>query len=804
MSRKELAIVITIKVSVRTLVEFVLKQGDLQPGSIGASRAQEAIKAHQYVQSTSGLDYMPEVTLRYIYAKPKAQQACDLSEDFGLEISGRADGIIKKDFGGCIDEIKTTSLDLSLIEESFSDLHWAQAQCYAFMYAVQEGLEVMETQLTYFQLDMALIKRFSRSFSLTELSEFFFSLAERYLAWAIKLQKWSEVRDASIRAMQFPFGKYRPGQRELAVAVYQTIKQSQKLFAQAPTGIGKTLGTLFPALKAMAEGLTVQIFYLTAKTITRTVAEKSLTDLQKRGLAIKRLTLTAKRKLCFLPEATCQPEDCPYARGYYDRMRGAVEDLFSEEAWTRQVIESFAHKHSICPFEFSLEMANWADIVICDYNYVFDPRVYLRRFFLDGGEYTFLVDEAHNLVDRAREMFSAELGKESWLRLKRQTKDDNARLTKSVTKVNSVLVKEKKRCAEVSGNREIVEKELPVKLNHALHNFVKEAEHFLKKNDHPVVWREQLVEHYFLALSFIRTADSYDERYVTYLQPTQDDFRVKLFCLDPSVRLKEALGRGRAAVLFSATLSPMDYFMNVLGGEEASFKLKLTSPFPAENLCLLINDRISTKYKQRASTYDLVAEAISAAVFHKEGNYLVYFPSYEYLQQVYLQFRAQNQPISVICQTPGMEEEERDEFLAAFATNPEQTLVGFALMGGIFGEGIDLIGDRLSGVIVVGVGLPQMGMERDIIRSYYETTSRQGYEFAYMYPGLNKVLQAVGRVIRTEEDRGIVLLIDQRFSLSAYKKLFPAEWKKVHYAVDAESIRKIIGSFWAEPKYELK
>lgn len=786
----------TIKVSVRTLVEFVLKQGDLQPGSIGASRAQEAIKAHQYIQKRSGAEYVPEVTLRYVYSSPKAQCLEGLSEEPELEITGRADGIIKKESGVCIDEIKTTSLDLSLIEESFSNLHWAQAQCYAFMYAVQEGLKTVETQLTYFQLDTAHIKKFTKKFSLVDLSEFIFRLAERYLAWALKMQEWSVRRNSSIQAMQFPFGTYRPGQRELAVAVYQTIKQSQKLFAQAPTGIGKTLGTLFPSLKAMAEGFTVQIFYLTAKTITRTVAEKALMNLQKQGLAIKRLTLTAKRKLCFLPEATCQPEDCPFARGYYDRMREAVEDMFGEETWTRQVIEEYAHKHFICPFEFSLEMANWADVVICDYNYVFDPRVYLRRFFLEGGEYTFLVDEAHNLVDRARDMFSAELGKESWLKLKRLTKDDDLRLTKSVTKVNSAMVKEKKRCTEAGGSGEIVAKELPAKLNQALHNFVKEAERFLKKNDQTVVWREQLVEHYFLALSFIRTADSYDERYVTYMQPTRDDFRVKLFCLDPAGRLKEALGRGRATVLFSATLSPMDYFMKVLGGEETSYKLKLTSPFPTGNLCLLINDRISTKYKQRASTYDLVAEAISAAVLHKEGNYLVYFPSYAYLHEVYLQFRAQNRQVSVICQTPGMEEVEREEFLATFATNPEHTLVGFALMGGIFGEGIDLIGDRLSGAVVVGVGLPQIGLEREIIRAYFETTNQQGYEFAYMYPGFNKVLQAVGRVIRTEEDRGIVLLIDERFSLLSYKKLFPEEWKKINFVSNAESIRKTIGSFW--------
>ena len=790
----------TIKVSVRNLVEFVLMKGDLQPGTIGVSRTQEGIKAHQYIQKTSGREYVPEVTLSYVYTSQKTQHVGEKDEELGLEVKGRADGIIKKESGDCIDEIKTTSLDLSLIDESFSDLHWAQAQCYAFMYAVREGLETMETQLTYFQLDTAQTKKFTRRFSVAELSEFFLSLVERYLTWAHRLLEWSKMRDASIHSMQFPFGSYRPGQRELAVAVYQTIKQSQRLFAQAPTGIGKTMGTLFPALKAMAEGFTVQIFYLTAKTITRTVAEKTLTDLQIQGLAVKRLTLTAKRKLCFLPEVACLPEECLFAKGYYDRARAAVEDMFGEEAWTRQVIEEYARKHSICPFDFSLEMANWADVIICDYNYVFDPRVYLRRFFLDGGEYTFLVDEAHNLVERAREMFSAELHKESWLRLKRLMKEDNPRLTKSLTKVNSALVKEKKHCTDPSGSGESVENEAPTKLLQALRTFVKETEQYLKINDQPAVWREQLIDHYFSALSFTKTADSYDEHYVTYRHLTQDNFQIKLFCLDPSIRLKEALGRGRAAVLFSATLSPMDYFMNVLGGEETSYKLKLASPFPAENLCLVINDRVSTKYRQRASTYGLVAEAIAAAVLHKEGNYLVYFPSYDYLHEVYLRFREENHTVNVICQTPGMAEEEREEFLARFSTHPEQTLVGFALMGGIFGEGIDLAGDRLSGAVVVGVGLPQIGLEREIIRSYYETISRQGYEFAYMYPGLNKVLQAVGRVIRTKDDRGVVLLIDNRFALFSYKKLFPEDWKKVRYASNANSIRETIEGFWAEPR----
>lgn len=775
----------TIKTSVRNLVEFVLRRGDLQPVSIGSARAVEGIKAHQYIQKTSGEDYLPEVMLSYVY---RAGQAA-------LEIKGRADGIIRKEGCPCIDEIKTTSLDLNFIDETFNELHWAQAQCYAYMYARQEDLELMEVQLTYVQLDTGQVRQFARRFALAELEEFFRSLAEDYLTWAGQIQEWIALRNESIQALQFPFKSYREGQRDLAVAVYQTIKHSQKLFAQAPTGIGKTLGTLFPALKALAEGHSQQIFYLTAKTITRTVAEKTLAGLQDQGLDIKPLTLTAKSKLCFLPEVSCLPEDCPFARGYYDRVRGGIEDIFKEKAWSRQVIEEYARKHSVCPFEFSLEMANWADVVIGDYNYVFDPRVYLRRFFLEGGEYTFLVDEAHNLVDRARDMFSAELGKESWLNLKRLTKDDDLTLSKSLAKVNSALVKERTIHNEIGVNGESVDKDPPAKLLQALRTFIKKTESFLKTSEQGFSWRDQLLDHYFQALNFVRTAESYNERYVTYKQLTKEDFRIKLFCLDPSERLQEALAKGRAAVFFSATLSPMDYFMRVLGGEETSYKLKLASPFPPENLCLLINDRISTKYKHRESTYAQVARAIAAALAYKTGNYLVYFPSYQYLQEVFLRFKEENPEIESICQSTGMGEGEKEEFLLKFSHNPTRTLLGFVLMGGIFGEGIDLSGDRLSGVIIVGVGLPQICREREIIRTYYEESGGQGFEFAYMYPGMNKVLQAVGRVIRTEEDRGIVLLIDERFAKAGYKKLFPKEWTRIHYCGSTGSILTALRDF---------
>lgn len=814
-------------VSVRNLVEFVLRQGDLQFGMARAGRTLEGIKAHQSLQKLSVqrtteqkamahqkvvMDYLPEVTLSYVY------QEGNLS----LEIKGRADGVIRSEAGVCIDEIKSTSMDLDLIDEKYSQLHWAQAQCYAFMCAMQEGLKEIEVQLTYAQLDTTAVKVIRKHFTLPTLSDFFLSVVRRYLAWAVRLQDWKEIRDASIRRLEFPFPSYRPGQRELVVAVYKTIREGQKLFAQAPTGIGKTMGTLFPALKALEEGFSETVFYLTAKTITRTVAEKALGDLQSRGLALKVLTLTAKDKICFLPEATCDPEHCLYARGYFDRLRPAMDEVFSEKVWIRPVIEAYARKHALCPFEFSLELANWADVVICDYNYVFDPRVYLRRFFLEGGEYTFLVDEAHNLVDRAREMFSAELPKEPWLKLKRAAKEYSG-LSKSISKVNTAFTKEQKRMKALEqqgeeeqaqqaqlgvlsaqtwggGVRDHVEKTPPGILLQALRTFNKEAERFLRMNEEPVPWRDEFLELYFQALSFIRTSEGYDEHYITYWEYTQTDLRVKLFCLDPSQQLKGALGRAKATILFSATLSPMEYFMEILGGEEDSYKLRLGSPFPSENLNLMIQNRISTKYNQRSTTYHQVAKEIAAAVAGKTGNYLVFFPSYEYLQAVFREFDGYNksdtQAMKVIRQVPGMAETEREHFLAQFAAEPKETLVGFALMGGIFGEGIDLIGERLSGAIIVGVGLPQIGLERELIRSYYQERSQLGFEFAYMYPGFNKVLQAVGRVIRTETDRGIVLLIDERFARAAYRRIFPKEWGTVRYLSNTEEVQRVVEDFW--------
>ncbi|WP_019850580.1 ATP-dependent DNA helicase [Desulfitobacterium sp. PCE1] len=767
-----------LRVSVRTLVEFVLRQGDLQMGFMSGSRMVEGIYAHQYLQKERGTDYQPEVTLRTMVHQ----------DGFSLEIHGRADGMFRNESGIVIEEIKSTSLDLDLIDESYNHLHWAQAQCYAYIVAKQEELAQVQVQLTYIQLETHELKEFRKSFCREELEFFFRDLVDRYCAWANRLLSWTEQRDKSISRLEFPYPTYRKGQRELVVAVYKTIREGNKLYAQAPTGIGKTLGTIFPALKALLVGQEPPIFYLTAKTITRTVAERSLLMLQQQGLSLKRVTLTAKDKVCFCPERECTPENCSYAKGYYDRLGPALEDIFQSDIWNREQIENYAKSYSICPFEFSLELTNWADLVICDYNYVFDPRVFLKRFFLEGGDYTFLIDEAHNLVERAREMFSAELNKEEFLHLKNLVEDEEPVLGKRLQTVSKNFLKFKKQGLEV-------EKDAPTSLYSSLERVVNEAEKFFKKEENPP-WKEKLTELYFNIQAFLRTAESYDEHYVTYYQCPEQDVRVKLFCVDPSKQLAQVLNKGRAAIFFSATLSPLEYFIQILGGEKKSYKLQLPSPFPPENLCLMLQKQISTKYTHRSLSLDSIVDAITQFVEGKTGNYLVYFPSYEYLERVQERLLQVHPEFKVLPQTTGMTEEDREEFLQAFQEDPQESLVGLALLGGIFGEGIDLTGDRLSGAVIVGVGLPQIGAERDIIRACFQERYGQGFEFAYMYPGMSKVLQACGRVIRTEQDRGAILLIDERFTRLSYKRLFPKEWNTIYTLQDNSRISSLLKAFW--------
>ncbi len=776
-------------VSVHSLVEFVLQSGDITPGGFQRRvRAQLGTQGHRQVQRSRPDGYQSEVEVIYRVA----------DSDPPLEVRGRIDGLYPDSEPVTLEEIKTTTLSLDLVTEQHNPLHWAQAQCYAFMLARQQDLSRVCIHLTYYHLDSRKEKTFERTFTFAELESFFQNLVTRYLDWIRKVSARQAQRDQSIQALEFPYTGYRPGQREMAVEVYKAIRDGGRLYVQSPTGVGKTIAALFPAVKAVGQGLATKIFYLTAKTPGRTVAEKALDDMRRADLNLRSVTLTAKEKICFCPPVNCDPDLCPFARGYFDKVKTALGEMDQHQAFTRPVIEEIARQYEICPFEFSLDLALWVDCIICDYNYTFDPRVYLHRFFdFETEPYIFLVDEAHNLPDRARAMYSAELEKKTVLELQRALKPHLPELAKKLATINKILLEIRKTC-QVEGKDALVEHAPPETLLKAIRKFSQKAEDWLALN-YPAEFRPALLEFYFLCLNYLRTAEYFDTYYVSYFERQgQGDLKAKIFCLDPAPMLAGPLERSRATVFFSATLLPIDYFMKLLTGAANHPWRIFQSPFPEENVCLLIHNQISTKYERRADSYAAIAQAIETVCNAHSGNYLVYFPSYAYLAAVLELLREKMPENQLLVQDRAMTETEREAFLECFSASNQQTLVGLAVMGGIFGEGIDLVGERLIGVVVVGVGVPQLGLERDLIKDYFDQQNGSGFAYAYQYPGFNRVLQATGRVIRTETDRGIIVLIDERFAHARYRHLFPSHWRGHQVVQSTSTMEEKLTRFWLQ------
>src|SRR5215207_8375434 len=761
-------------VSVRSLVEFVLQSGDLTTGGFHKrDRAQAGTQGHRQVQRSRLTGYQAEVEI-----------ACRVEgADPPLEVRGRIDGLYAREDRVIIEEIKTTTLSLELIDEEHNRLHWAQAECYAYMYARQYDLSGVSIHLTYYHLDSRKEKTFERHFTRTELETFFRDLITPYLDWYKKIYAWESRRDQSIQQLEFPYDEYRPGQRDMAVAVYKAIRSNDRLYVQSPTGVGKTIATLFPAVKALGQGLAARIFYLTAKTSGRLVAEKALDDMRQANLYFRSVTLTAKEKICFCPPVNCDPQVCVFARGYFDKVKKALEEI--------------ARHYEICPFEFSLDLARWVDCIICDYNYAFDPRVYLHRFFDLGTEpYVFLIDEAHNLPDRARAMYSAELDKRAVLNLQRSLKPHLPQLVKKLGAINQILLEIRKVC-QAEGREVLIESEPPKKLLKATREFSQKAEDWLALNQ-PAAFRQELLEFYFLCINYLRTAEYFDTCYVSYFERQgQVGLKAKLFCLDPAPMLATPLERSHSTVFFSATLLPMDYFTKLLTGDVEHPRRIFHSPFPRENVCLLIHNKISTKYAQRADSYAAIAEAIETICSTHVGNYLVYFPSHVYLAAVLELLKERLPERQLLVQDRAMTEAAREAFLTRFSTSNQETLVGLAVMGGIFGEGIDLVGERLIGVVVVGVGVPQLGLERDLIKEYFDRQASVGFAYAYQFPGFNRVQQATGRVIRTETDRGIIVLIDDRFTHARYRQLFPSHWQGYQVVQNTSQLKEKLTRFWS-------
>ena len=758
-----------IRISVRNLVEFILREGNIDNRTGGGQdpeNMQMGSRIHRKIQRQMGSDYQAEVPL-------KTEIVCD---GFTLKIEGRADGLIHTKEQVMVDEIKGVLRELDRVQEP-AGIHLAQAKCYASMVAEQEGVDEIGVQMTYCQMETEEVKRFQYSYRSNELKVWFDEVIRQYKKWAKFQIEWRKARNASIKGIEFPF-PYRKGQRDLAVSVYRTILRKKKLFIQAPTGVGKTISTVFPAVKAVGEELGEKIFYLTAKTITRTVAEQAFETLREQNLKFKVITLTAKEKICFCEETSCNPDDCPYAKGHFDRVNDAVyELLMQEDVMSREVLEAQARKHKVCPFEMALDVSTWVDGVICDYNYVFDPDARLRRFFAEGGAggYLFLIDEAHNLVERGRQMYSAELCKEDFLAVKKLVKGEALRFAKRLEACNKILLAMKKECE----NYKVLDN-----ISHfgiQLMNVLSETDRYLEECVDKEV-RETVLDFYFQVRSFLNIYDGLDENYVVYTEYQENGrFVLKLFCVNPAANLQKCLDKGNSAVFFSATLLPIQYYKRLLSTEKDNYAVYIDSSFDTKKRLLMNGVDVSTRYAMRSrEMYQRYATYIFRVVKAKMGNYLIFFPSYRFMEDVYQEFTqllaSDEEEMELIIQQKHMDEEERENFLRAFEMGREKSLIGFGVLGGIFSEGIDLTNEKLIGTLIIGTGLPQVCNEREILKSYFDQKGLYGFDYAYRYPGMNKVLQAAGRVIRTEDDRGVILLLDERFQREKGKEIFPKEW----------------------------
>lgn len=795
-----------IELSVRELCARALGGGDLEYGGgrALAERGRVGSEIHRRLQSERSGKYRAEVVL---------SGSCQLG-GLTYTVSGRADGIEEDEWGYIVEEIK--SMSPRQWHLPVPEMYTAQLYCYGYFLCAKHRLTSVRLRMVCVNTDNDKIKENTEQRSLAELREYVMSLLSRIERWAVLLERHTREELPELAALKFPYTGMRLGQEELVRSVYRTIKQGRRLLAQAPTGIGKTMSTLYPALRARGAMLCDRIFYLTAKASTRREAYAACERLVSLGAPLRAVVLTAREQSCRHPLAACDGRtlsshcngvECENAWGYYDRVGDAVHELLSSgRCYDRRRIAEVAAKYKVCSYELSLDLSEHCDVIIADYNYAFDPLVYLRRYFSPGapfeGKNVFLVDEAHNLVDRARDMYSAALSRRAFERLYARVDRRDRVLNDALETVIRAMHGMKRLCrdtleTDAEGN------ECGYYMSRSiLHDFAEKLNWFVGQcNGWMHAHREEDIapavsDLCYTVKEYQCILDHYDEHYVTYVELGGGDTLVRLVCLDPSNELDILMHRAVSTVLFSATLTPLDYFADVLGGGADAERLSLPSPYERENFGLFAVRGISTRFTDRKDTARSVASCIAAAVSGKKGNYIVYFPSYSYLETVLANFRALYPHVTTIVQKKGMRAAEREEFLDAFREDRDVLRVGFCVLGGSFSEGVDLPGSRLIGSVVVGVGLAGISGERNILQEYYQNKSEMGHEYAYLYPGMNRVLQAAGRVIRREEDKGIVVLLDDRYETPAYIRLFPSHWMHIRYARNPKNLAEMVGEFW--------
>ena len=816
----------TVRISVRDLVEWVLRSGDIDNRRRGPAVEDAMLigaEVHRRLQAAAGAEYAAEVPLK-VSVPIEDDDPYAPGPEALLEIEGRADGIItggtEYDPSYTIDEIKGVYRDIMEMEGP-EQVHLAQAEMYAYMLCLDRNLPEIGVRMTYVQLEVTMerksvrirddaVRRFSFHYTFEEIETRFRAIVEAYKKWVLFLIRHKRERSESVSEFPFPY-EYRPGQKMIVREVYQAVDGAKKLFVQAPTGIGKTLAMLYPSAKAVGNGLADRIFYLTAKTVTANACEDGMRLMEERGLRFSYTRITAKEKMCPLTKMQCDPEHCSRAKGHFDRVNDALYELVTaEQSISSEKIASYAEEKELCPYELSLDASLFTDVVIGDYNYAFDPRAYLRRYFADGvkKDYIFLIDEAHNLVDRARDCFSSQIVKEELLEARKLFKDDQ-KVSRRLGKANRTMLAMKRALEEHEEKIHVYteEEELPGKLYDDLFKVREALSRYF--DVHTEIYNgDEKRDFFFKVMDFTDTWEAMGEGYRIYSEAREGSFFVKMFCIHPAERLKERLSAVRSAVFFSATFLPINFYKELLCGSTEERAIYVDSPFDPDKRRLLIARDVSTKYTRRTEEeYRKIAEYLVKMVSQTTGNYMAFFPSHQFLSEV-LQIltpetdtsrgalnRNTRPDFDLIWQKRVMTEEERKDFLLAFEAPGKRSLLGLSVMGGVFSEGIDLTGEKLIGVAVVGTGLPQITREGELIKNYFDERELNGFDYAYRFPGFNKVMQAAGRLIRTADDYGVILLMDERFLYNQNRILFPKEWRDARVVTLGEA-GEAVRDFW--------
>lgn len=774
----------SLRLSVHQLVDFLLRSGDIDTRVFNRSSMNEGSRLHAVYQAKQGSDYISEYPLKKIFTVDEVE----------ITLEGRADGIIKRKNGDyVIDEIKTTIAPLEEFKKDNYEWHIGQAKCYALMFAMEQKLKAIGVRLTYIRQGNEKEKEIvEEMFLFEDLNQYVHTLLEDYLSFYSIIFRKQEEKNNSIKELDFPFNNYRKGQRELAKYAYAVAKNGGKFFIEAPTGIGKTMSTLYPFIKASYLDDKAKIFYLTAKNSGKESAYQAINLLKDKGLKLNDIVITAKDKICFCKGKACNPEECPYAKGYYNKIQAVLKySLLNYDVFDYQLISKLAYENEICPFEFELDLSLFSDVIICDYNYMFDPLSYMKRYFDDDtSHHLALIDEAHNLPDRSREMYSASLSYKKYKEVKKSLRHSkHVKIKKAQSKINKMFSELDENCEE---GEHIVDN-FSDSIYKALIYFYNVCQD-VNKNEHKEMTNE-LLDFYLEINRFIKMSEFYGPNYLSYISKRNDNIELRLYCLDASNFISRRLNDIKGAVLFSATLQPLDYFLDTLGGDKLlDPSLLLPSPFPIDNLKIMVAPNVSIKYKNREATYQIVSEYISSFIKNKVGNYFIYSPSYEYLKK--LKEFIDIEDADIYYQEKDMDDLAKEEFLTNFKPNPIKTTLGFLVIGGAFSEGIDLVNDRLIGAIIIGIGMPKINFESNQIAEFYNNKKLPGHDYAYLNPGMNKVMQAVGRVIRSENDRGAVLLIDERYMNHQYQDLYRVEWKNYEVVFSPKEVEENLKNFF--------